>query len=74
MKITLKNKETGVNQPEESEGTKQARGNEPGVEKIGEKIVQNSRRGKDSNLPPAPQDKHLLPPDHAQFCVLTGNY
>ena len=73
MKITLKNKETGVNQPEESEGTKQARGNEPGVEKIGEKIVQNSR-GKDSNLPPAPQDKHLLPPDHAQFCVLTGNY
>ena len=71
MKITLKNKETGVNQPEESEGTKQARGNEPGVEKIGEKIVQNR---KDSNLPPAPQDKHLLPPDHAQFCVLTGNY
>ena len=63
-----------MNQPEESEGTKQARGNEPGVEKIGEKIVQNSRRGKDSNLPPAPQDKHLLPPDHAQFCVLTGNY
>ena len=55
-----------MNQPEESEGTKQARGNEPGVEKIGEKIVQNSR-GKDSNLPPTPQDKHLLPPDHAQF-------
>ena len=62
-----------MNQPEESEGTKQARGNEPGVEKIGEKIVQNSH-GKDSNLPLAPQDKHLLPPDHAQFCVLTGNY
>jgi len=37
LKITLKNKETGVNQPEESEGTKQARGNEPGVEKIGGK-------------------------------------
>ena len=73
MKITLKNKKTGVNQPEESEGTKQARGNEPGVEKIGGEIVQNSR-GKDSNLPPTPQDKHLLPPDHAQFCVLTGNY
>ena len=35
--------------------------------------MQNSR-GKDSNLPPAPQDKHLLPPDHAQFCVLIGNY
>jgi len=42
LKITLKNKETGVNQPEESEGTKQARGNEPGVEKIGKKIVQKT--------------------------------
>ena len=60
-----------MNQPEESEGTKQARGNEPGVEKIGKK---NSANGKDLNLPLAPQEKHLLPPDHAQFCVLTGNY
>jgi len=46
LKITLKNKETGVNQPEESEGTKQARGNEPGVEKIGEKnSAKQSRKG-----------------------------
>ena len=63
-----------MNQPEESEGTKQARGNEPGVEKIGKKNSAKNNRGKDSNLPPAPQDKHLLPPDHAQFCVLIGNY
>jgi len=46
LTITLKNKETGVNQPEESEGTKQARGNEPGVEKIGEKnSAKQSRKG-----------------------------